>query len=84
VDTGFWIFGKKRMIPAGAITDMDLDNRTVRVNLTKDQIKAAPDYEAAQRDDTDYRDRLSDHYGAPREPRFSRPRARRSARRGSG
>lgn len=64
VDTGFWIFGKKRMIPAGAITDMDLDNRTVRVNLTKDQIKAAPDYEAAQRDDTDYRDRLSDHYGA--------------------
>jgi hypothetical protein len=64
VDTGFWIFGKKRMIPAGAITDMDLDNRTVRVNLTKDQIKAAPDYEAAQRDDTAYRDRLTDHYGA--------------------
>ena len=64
VDTGFWIFGKKRMIPAGAITEMDLDNRTVRVNLTKDQIKAAPDYEATQRDDTDYRDRLSDHYGA--------------------
>ena len=27
VDTGFWIFGKKRMIPAGVVTRVDHDGR---------------------------------------------------------
>src|SRR5215217_1508005 len=62
VDTGFWIFGKKRMIPAGATTEIDLDQRTARVNLTKDQIKSAPDYDEALRDDVTYRDQVSDYY----------------------
>lgn len=63
VDTGFWIFGTKRMIPAGAIITIDLDTQNVRVNLTKDQIKAAPDYDAALRDDEAYRQSLGDCYG---------------------
>ena len=25
VDTGFWIFGKKRLIPAGVVTHVDPD-----------------------------------------------------------
>jgi hypothetical protein len=41
VDTGWWIFGKKRLIPAGAITAVDHVNRKVSVGLTKDQIKDA-------------------------------------------
>ena len=45
VDTGFWIFGKKRLIPAGAITAVDHDGKTLRVTMTKDQIKNAPDYD---------------------------------------
>ena len=63
VDTGFWIFGKKRMIPAGTVTDIDLDSRTVRVRLTKEQIKGAPDWDADQRDDAAYRTQHSDYYG---------------------
>ncbi len=63
VDTGFWIFGKKRMIPAGAVTDIDLDNNAVRLNLTKDQVKGAPDYDAALRDEDEYRTQHSDYYG---------------------
>ena len=43
VDTGFWIFGKKRMIPAGVVTQVDHDDRRVFVSMTKDQIKSAPD-----------------------------------------
>ena len=43
VDTGFWIFGKKRMLPAGVIDRIDAQERTVRVRLTKDEIKHAPD-----------------------------------------
>jgi len=46
VDTGFWIFGKKRMIPAGVVQRVDQDEKKVYVSLTKDEIKGAPDYDA--------------------------------------
>jgi hypothetical protein len=46
VDTGFWIFGKKRLIPAGVVTRIDHDDHKVLVSMTKEQIKAAPDYDA--------------------------------------
>ena len=42
VDTGPWIFGRKVVLPAGAIERIDLDNRTISVRLTKDQIKESP------------------------------------------
>jgi len=45
VDTGPWIFGKKRMIPAGVVRRIDDDAKTVYVGMTKEQIKAAPDFE---------------------------------------
>jgi hypothetical protein len=63
VDTGFWIFGKKRMIPAGVITRIDQTNTKVHVDLTKDQIKQAPDLDAARRDDDDFRREHTDYYG---------------------
>lgn len=43
VDTGFWIFGTRRLIPAGVIDRIDYDNRTVHLGMTKDQVKDAPD-----------------------------------------
>ena len=62
VDTGFWIFGKKRLIPAGAISAVEHDDKTIRVNMTKDQIKGAPDYDAETFTD-DSRAQHSDYYG---------------------
>ena len=59
VDTGFWIFGKKRLIPAGVIRRVDDEDRTVYVWMTKDQIKSAPDYKDDDRDD---RDRYETYY----------------------
>ena len=47
MDTGFWIFGKKRLIPAGVVSTVDHDSKSVHVNMTKEQIKSAPDYERA-------------------------------------
>ncbi len=44
VDTGFWILGKLRLIPAGAVTGVDHSAETVTVSMTKDQIRFAPDY----------------------------------------
>lgn len=43
VDTGFWMFGKRRLLPAGAVTRVDYDDEKVYVDMTKDQIKEAPD-----------------------------------------
>ena len=54
VDTGPWIFGKKRLIPAGTVTSVDHDDHTVFVTMSKDQIKGAPDYDANDLDDEAY------------------------------
>ena len=62
VDTGWWIFEKKRLIPAGAIAAIDHEDRKVNVSLTKDEIRHAPDYEAERRDDKDVRDNHEDYY----------------------
>ena len=63
VDTGFWIFGKKRLIPAGVVTTVDHDDKKVSVAMTKDQVKSAPDFEEQKSyDERDY-DRFGDYYG---------------------
>jgi hypothetical protein len=63
VDTGPWIFGKRRMLPAGVIERIDYDGRQVFVNLTKDQIRDAPDYDATRDQDETYRSGLGSYYG---------------------
>ena len=55
VDTGFWIFGKKRVIPAGTVVGMDHESRRIVVSMTKDQVKAAPDYDESDWADEDTR-----------------------------
>jgi hypothetical protein len=64
VDTGFWIFGKKRLIPAGVIDRVDHDDRNVFVRMTKDEIKSAPDFEEQQEASygEDYYDRVGGYY----------------------
>ena len=53
VDTGPWIFGKKVMLPAGVVSDVDLDTQTVFVNRNKEEIKNAPEFDQDRyRDDT--------------------------------
>jgi hypothetical protein len=62
VDTGFWIFGKKRMIPAGVVERIDDTDRKVFVAMTKDEIKSAPDFEDVHRTDRDLYDKYYDSY----------------------
>src|SRR4029079_10641077 len=63
VDTGFWICGKRRMLPAGVVQRVDRMAETVHVGLTRDQIRAAPDYdEASTRGDPGYRRDVASHY----------------------
>ena len=62
VDTGPWIFGKKVLLPAGVIRDVDPDTETVFVNRTKDQIKNAPEFDEKRYRDQDYRKEVGSYY----------------------
>jgi voltage-gated potassium channel Kch len=62
VDTGPWIFGKKVMLPAGVISDIDYDTESVFVNRDKETIKNAPEFDDDFRS-SDYRSRVGDYYG---------------------
>jgi hypothetical protein len=63
VDTGPWIFGKKVMLPAGVIRQVDHDDEKVFVNRTKDQIKDAPEFDDSLTADESYRGRVGSYYG---------------------
>jgi hypothetical protein len=62
VDTGPWIFGKKIMIPAGLVRDIDPDTETILVSRTKDEIKSAPEFDETRYHDQKYRDELGSYY----------------------
>jgi hypothetical protein len=71
VDTGPWIFGKKIMVPAGLVRDIDPDTETIFVNRTKDEIKNAPEFDETRYHDQSYRDELAGYYnrgGMPPQP----------------
>jgi hypothetical protein len=63
VDTGPWIFGKKVLLPAGVVRDVDLDAETIFVNRTKDEIKDAPEFDEKSYRDPDYRNEIGGYYG---------------------
>jgi hypothetical protein len=63
IDTGPWILGKKVMLPAGVVERVDPESKTVFVDLTKDEIKNAPEFdEQTGRKDNDFLRRLGEHY----------------------
>ncbi len=62
VDTGPWIFGKKVLLPAGVIQDVDLDAETVYVDRTKDEIKNAPEFDPETYRSEAYRSQLGGYY----------------------
>jgi hypothetical protein len=67
VDTGHWIFGKKRMVPAGMIEKIDREARVVTLSCTKADVKGAPDHDPSRADDTAHRDEVGEHYQAQRD-----------------
>ncbi|MBA3360515.1 MAG: PRC-barrel domain containing protein [Acidimicrobiia bacterium] len=64
VDTGPWIFGKKVLLPAGVVSRVDSEGRSVAVNRTKDQIKNSPEFDDSTYRDSTYRDELGSYYGS--------------------
>jgi hypothetical protein len=62
VDTGPWIFGKKVLLPAGVIEDVDMDAQKVIVSRTKDEIKNSPEFDESQYHETAYRNEVGAYY----------------------
>ena len=62
VDTVPWIFGKKVMIPAGMVREIDPDTETLFLNLAKDEIKNAPEFDENTYLDQSYRKALGSYY----------------------
>ena len=55
------IFGTKRLIPAGAVTSVDDTSRCVHVDLSKEQVREAPEWETHT--SAAWKDRYNDYYG---------------------
>jgi sporulation protein YlmC with PRC-barrel domain len=65
VDTRNWWPGKKVLVSPKWIQAVHWDGADVSVDLTRDQIKTSPEYDASQPIPRDYESRLHDHYGRP-------------------
>jgi hypothetical protein len=63
VDTGPWIFGKKVLLPAGVIDHVDVTNRKLFVNRTKDEIQKAPEFDPERYQEEAYRNNIGTYYG---------------------
>ena len=62
IDTGFWVFGKKVLVPIGRVR-MDYDRRRVYITgLTKDQVERLPEYNDNMTVDYDYEERVRGIY----------------------
>lgn len=62
VDTGGWLFGRKSVIPANAVRVVEHASQTVQIDLTKRQIKEAPEYDDSA-GYAAYRDQGAEYYG---------------------
>ncbi|MEU6238839.1 PRC-barrel domain-containing protein [Kitasatospora sp. NPDC047058] len=64
VDTGPWIFGKLVLLPAGTVIRIELGERKVYVDRSKDEIKNSPPYDdGTPETEPDLRDPYWLYYG---------------------
>ena len=66
VDTGFWIFGKRRMVPGGYVDRVDEATRTIYLSCSKEAVQSAPDYEPALHNDEAHRAAVTDAFAPSR------------------
>ncbi|MCT7374204.1 PRC-barrel domain-containing protein [Chelativorans salis] len=65
VDTKNWWPGKKVLVPPVAFTDVNWGSETVRVELTRDQVRNGPEYDPKQTVERAFEERYHDYYGYP-------------------
>lgn len=65
IDTGFWIFGKKVLLPIGRCKDTAAGDRIYATGLTKQQVEDLPDYPDDLVVDYSYEEQVRSIYSAP-------------------
>lgn len=65
VDTGFWIFGKRVLLPIGRCVDDPESDRIYATNLTKAQVNDLPAYSDDMTVDFDYEEQVRSVYRMP-------------------
>lgn len=61
IDMGFWVFGKKVMLPIGQ-SRIDYNNRRVYARMTKEQAESLPEFTNDLKLDYDYEENVRDVY----------------------
>ena len=62
VDTGGWLFGRMSLIPASAVRVVNHDSKAIQIDLTRQQIKDAPEFDHSAGYGP-YRDAATEYYG---------------------
>ncbi|MCU0533422.1 MAG: DUF2382 domain-containing protein [Hydrococcus sp. Prado102] len=62
VDLGFWIFGKKILLPIGRVRIDSSADRVYAIGLTKEQAEDLPEYNSDMAPDYDYEERVRGVY----------------------
>ena len=62
VDTGPWIIGKKVLLPAGTVEQVDPEERKLYVDRTREEIKSAPEHDPSGYAEQEYRLAVADYY----------------------
>ena len=65
IDTSNWWFGKKVLVAPQWTTRVSWSEHKVYVDMTRQQIKDSPDWNASSAIDRDFETRLYDYYGRP-------------------
>ncbi|MGW1464602.1 PRC-barrel domain-containing protein [Streptomyces sp. NPDC001493] len=67
VDTGVWIFGRHVLLPAGTVRRVDPEEKRVYVDLDKEQIKSAPEFDKdSHLGNPEFFETTGEHYGRHR------------------
>jgi uncharacterized protein (TIGR02271 family) len=62
VDTGFWFFGKKVLLPVGRVDINYTNKRVYAPGLTKEQVESLPSYDNLEKIDYDYEEQVRGVY----------------------
>ena len=65
VDTGFWVFGKKVLLPIGRSRVSYTDRRVYATGLTREQVENLPNFDNLERIDYDYEEQVRGVYRRP-------------------
>ena len=62
VHTGRWITSKNVLLPAGVVDRVDHDHRRIHVKASRQEIKAAPEFDERRLGDRSYLEKIGWHY----------------------